>query len=80
MAKDGKPTQVMRLTKEGSSVLNVVGRHLSFADSELVAQCVAASTFDPAWLLKPGTTVYLQIPPDQLVAQQGLIGSGWRRW
>ena len=43
------------------------------ADSELVGRCLAASTFDPASLLKPGTTVYLQVEPDQLVAQQGLI-------
>ena len=68
---DGKTALV--LSKEGSSVLSTVGRHLSFLDSELVEKCLAVSTFDPEWLLKPGTTVYLQVPPDQLAAQQGLI-------
>jgi type IV secretion system protein VirD4 len=42
-------------------------------DSKLVAQSVASSTFDPAILLKPGTTLFLQIPPDQLEAQKGLL-------
>ena len=65
--KDGLPT------KEGSSVLSTVARHLSFLDSELVARCVSSSTFDPHVLLKPGTTLFLQIPPDQLEAQKGLF-------
>jgi type IV secretion system protein VirD4 len=34
---------------------------------------VARSTFNPAVLLKPGTTLFLQIPPDQLEAQKGLL-------
>src|SRR6202035_1478507 len=41
---------------------------------ELVARSVARSTFDPAALLrKPRTTLFLQIPPDQLDAQKGLL-------
>ena len=61
------------LTKEGAGVLSTVTRHLSFLDSELVAKAVATSTFDPAELRKPGTTVYLQIPPEQLEACRGLL-------
>ena len=33
----------------------------------------ARSTFEPGDLLKPGTTLFLQIPPDQLEAQKGLL-------
>jgi type IV secretion system protein VirD4 len=61
------------LSKEGASVLSSVARHLAFLDSELVARSVARSTFNPADLLKRGTTVFLQIPPDQLEAQKGLL-------
>lgn len=60
-------------TKEGASVLGCVTRHLSFLDSELVTKAVASSTFDPADLRKPGITLYLQIPPEQLDAQRGLL-------
>jgi type IV secretion system protein VirD4 len=61
------------LTKEGAGVLSTVARHLSFLDSELVARSVAASTFDPAELRKSGNTLFIQIPPDQLDAQKGLL-------
>lgn len=61
------------LTKEGAGVLSTVTRHLSFLDSDLVARTVASSTFRPADLKKPGLTLFLQIPPDQLEAQQGLL-------
>lgn len=61
------------LTKEGAGVLSTVTRHLSFLDSDLVAKAVASSTFDPAELRKPGITLFLQIPPDQLEAQKGLL-------
>lgn len=62
------------LTKEGAGVLSTVTRHLSFLDSDLVARSVAASTFGPAELLrKPGVTLFLQIPPEQLDAQRGLL-------
>lgn len=60
-------------SREGDSVLSTVIRHLSFLDSELVAKSVARSTFDPASLLKGGTTLFLQIPPTQLEAQRGLL-------
>ncbi len=61
------------LTKEGAGILSTTTRHLSFLDSELVAKAVATSTFDPAELRKPGITLFLQIPPDQLEAQRGLL-------
>jgi type IV secretion system protein VirD4 len=61
------------LSKEGAGVMSTVARHLAFLDSEVVARSVACSTFDPATLLKPGTTLFLQIPPDQLEAQKGLL-------
>ncbi|HEV3436522.1 MAG TPA: type IV secretory system conjugative DNA transfer family protein [Gemmata sp.] len=67
------PEQDGTLSKEGAGVLSTVARHLSFLDSELVARSVASSTFDPALLLKPGTTLFLTIPPDQLEAQKGLL-------
>ena len=65
--------QAGTLSKEGAGVLSTVARHLAFLDSELVARSVARSTFNPAVLLKPGTTLFLQIPPDQLEAQKGLL-------
>jgi type IV secretion system protein VirD4 len=61
------------LSKEGASVLSTVARHLAFLDSPMVAKSVARSTFNPAVLLKPGATLFLQIPPDQLEAQKGLL-------
>jgi type IV secretion system protein VirD4 len=61
------------LTKEGAGVLSTVTRHLSFLDSDLVAKAVASSTFDAGRLRKPGMTLFLQIPPDQLDAQRGLL-------
>jgi type IV secretion system protein VirD4 len=61
------------LSKEGAGVLSTAARHLAFLDSELVARSVASSTFDPMLLLKPGTTLFLQVPPDQLEAQRNLL-------
>ncbi|HVS39334.1 MAG TPA: type IV secretory system conjugative DNA transfer family protein [Gemmataceae bacterium] len=61
------------LSKEGAGVLSTVQRHLSFLDSELVAKSAAASTFDPRELLGGRMTLFLQIPPDQLEAQKGLL-------
>lgn len=63
----------MTLTREGASVMSSVQKHLAFLDSELVAASVARSTFDVRDLLKSGTTLYLQIPPEQLLAAQGLL-------
>lgn len=60
-------------TKEGNGVISTVVRHLSFLDSDLVAKAVATSTFDPAELRKPGITLFIQIEPDQLEAQRGLL-------
>jgi type IV secretion system protein VirD4 len=65
--------QAGALSKEGAGVMSTVARHLAFLDSELVARSTARSTFDPLILLKPGTTLFLQIPPDQLEAQKGLL-------
>jgi type IV secretion system protein VirD4 len=61
------------LTKEGASVLSTVTRHLSFLDSELVAKAVSTSTFDPKELRNPGITLFIQIGPEQLAAQKGLL-------
>ncbi len=61
------------LTKEGSGVVSVAQRHLSFLTSELVAKAVATSTIDVRDLLKPGTTVFLQIPASQLESARGLL-------
>lgn len=65
--------QTMGLTKEGAGVLNTVSRHLSFLDSGPVAKAVAHSTFDLRELQKPGITLFLQIPGDQLDAQKGFL-------
>ena len=61
------------LTKEGAGVLSTATRHLAFLDSDLVAKAVSSSTFNPAELRKPGIKMFLQIPPDQLDAQRGLL-------
>jgi type IV secretion system protein VirD4 len=61
------------LTKEGAGVLSTATQHLSFLDSDLVARSLSKSTFDPKALKKPGTTLFLQIPPEQLEAQKGLL-------
>jgi type IV secretion system protein VirD4 len=61
------------LSKEGNGVFSTVARHLSFLDSEMVAKSLQTSTFDVRSLLAPGTTLYLQIPSDQLEAQKGLL-------
>jgi|GEM_PF-2332723 len=61
------------LSREGSGVFSTVARHLSFLDSELVAASLERSTFDVDSLRKPGVSLYLQIPPEQLEAQKGLL-------
>jgi len=58
------------LSKEGAGVMSTVARHLAFLDSELVGRSVATTSWDPMSLLKPGTTLFLQIPPD---APKGLL-------
>jgi type IV secretion system protein VirD4 len=62
-----------QLNREGASVLGVVGRHLMFLDSQMVANAVSKSTFQVLELLNPGNAFFLQIPGDQLEAQRGLI-------
>lgn len=59
--------------KEKAGVMSVVARSLSFCDSELVAKSWGKSTFLPADLCRPGTTLYLQIPQAQLLAARGLL-------
>ena len=49
-----------------------MGRHLSFLDSDLVAASLS-STFLVKDLLKPGTTLFIRYPPDQLEAAKGLL-------
>jgi type IV secretion system protein VirD4 len=61
------------LTREGSSVIGTVLRHLAWLDSDLAAKAVASSTFRIEELKKPATTLYVQIPPDMLDAQKGLL-------
>jgi type IV secretion system protein VirD4 len=61
------------LTKEGVGVISTATRHLSFLDSDLVAKAVSTSTFNPAELRQPGSTLFMQIGPDQLEAQSGLL-------
>ncbi len=63
----------MPFTREGAGIMSTVHRHLSFLDSELAARAVARSTFDVRDVLKPGTTIFLQIPPEMLEAQRGLL-------
>jgi type IV secretion system protein VirD4 len=65
--------RVGALSREGAGVLSTVVRHLAFLNSDLVAKSIASSTFNLSVLLKPGTTLFLQIPPDQLEAQKGLL-------
>lgn len=65
--KDRQPS------KEGMGVFSTMARHLSFLDSELVAPAVSHTTFDPYALLKPGMTLYLQIPPEFLESHKGLL-------
>ncbi len=60
-------------TKEGAGIISTATRHLSFLNSELVAKAVNTSTFDAAELRKRGITLFLQIPPEQLEAQKGLL-------
>jgi type IV secretion system protein VirD4 len=63
----------MLLTKEGAGVMSTVQRHLAFLDSELVADAVSKSTFNIFDLKKPGITVYIQIAPNYLKSQAGLL-------
>jgi type IV secretion system protein VirD4 len=59
--------------KEKSGILSTVGRQLCFLDSESVARSLSHSTFSVNDLLKPGVTLFLQIPPEFLDAQRNLL-------
>jgi type IV secretion system protein VirD4 len=61
------------LTKEGTGILNTIGRHLAFLDSPMVANALSRSTFRVEELLVPGNACFISIPGDQLEAQRGLI-------
>jgi type IV secretion system protein VirD4 len=65
--RDGSPT------KEGTGVLNTIGRHLAFLDSPTVANALRKSTFKVEGLLVPGNACFISIPGDQLEAQRGLL-------
>src|SRR5579875_2307674 len=60
-------------TKEGTGVLNTIGRHLAFLDSPMVANSLSSSTFNALELLEPGNVLFLQVPGNQLEAQRGYI-------
>ncbi|MDE2509177.1 MAG: type IV secretory system conjugative DNA transfer family protein [Planctomycetota bacterium] len=53
--------------------MSTVHRHLAFLDSELAATAVARSTFDVQDALKPGTSIFIEIPSELLDAQRGLL-------
>jgi type IV secretion system protein VirD4 len=68
---DGQAVKV--LGKEGASVMSTVLRHLSFLDSNMVEESVSSSTFQVEELLRARTTLFLQIPPEMLESQRGLL-------
>lgn len=59
--------------RELGSVLSSVGRHLAWTNSPVVAEHLAESTFDPRWLHKTATTVYLILPPKYLTSLSRLL-------
>jgi len=61
------------LTREGNGIMSTVARFLCFLDSELVSAAVGASTFRPEELLEPGISLFIEIPPELLLAQRGLL-------
>src|SRR2546421_13018352 len=63
----------MLLTKEGSGVASSVSRHLSFLDSESIARSLEWTNWNPEWLLEPGTTLYIQLPPHLADACRGWL-------
>jgi type IV secretion system protein VirD4 len=77
-ARFGRAIQLMFekdavLSKEGASILSNATRHLTFLDSPLVARHLRWSTFDVKSLLRPGVTLWLQIPPRLLDGHKGLL-------
>jgi type IV secretion system protein VirD4 len=59
--------------RELGSILSSVSRHLAWMNSPIVADHVAATTFDPRWLHKCPTTVYLILPPARLSSLSRLL-------
>ena len=60
-------------TREGASVLSTLARHLAWLDSERISTNVATSTFDVTAIRRPGTTVFLTVPEEQLQNCKGLL-------
>lgn len=59
--------------RELGSVLSSVGRHLAWTNSPVVAEHLSESTFDPGWLHRTATTVYLILPPKYLTSHSRLL-------
>ena len=75
-AMGGVPARLghqMANRKEKSGVMSTVGRHMAFLNSELVAATLSHSTFSVSDLMRPGVTLFLQIPPEFLDAMRNLL-------
>lgn len=59
--------------RELGSVMSSVGRHLAWTNSPVVSEHLQESTFDPRWLHKTATTVYLILPPKYLTSLSRLL-------
>lgn len=59
--------------RELGSVLSSTCRHLSWMNSPVVSDHLSESTFDPRWLQKAATTVYLILPPKYLTTLSRLL-------
>ena len=59
--------------KEMASVFSTASTHCSFLDSEPIAAVVNRRTFSADVLLRPGSTVYLVLPVEQLEAQRNFL-------
>lgn len=59
--------------REYGSVMSAANRHASFLDSEMIARCMATSTFDPARLSDGNMTIFFVIPPELLRTTTGLM-------
>ena len=59
--------------RELGSVLSSVSLHLAWMNSPVVSAHLEESTFDPRWLHKTSTTVYLILPPKYLTTLSRLL-------
>ena len=59
--------------RELGSVLSSISRHLAWMNSPVVSSHLEESTFDPRWLHKTSTTVYLILPPKYLTTLSRLL-------